>query len=207
MTAEIAWPLFALASLMLALTPGPDMIYVVSRGLAQGPRAGVLSALGLVIGLSAHVVLAALGTSALLRASPLAFDILQAAGAAYLLWMGWQLWRATPALGAHGGGRVLPTRALLRQGALSALLNPKLALFFLAFLPQFVPAGSARPMADALVLGLAFSAIGFVVMALAGVMAGQLNAWAARRPAGLRWVFRASALLMLGLGLRLLLNL
>ena len=192
---------------MLALTPGPDMIYVVSRGLAQGPRAGVWSAFGLVLGLSVHVLLAALGTSALLRASPIAFTLLQAAGAIYLLWMGWQLWRATPSLDAKGVGKALKTSALLRQGALSALLNPKLALFFLAFLPQFVPADSTRPMGDALMLGLVFSAIGFGVMAVAGVMAGQLNAWAARSANGLRWVFRISALLMFGLGLRLLLSL
>ncbi|MEN9545241.1 MAG: hypothetical protein RLZZ598_2074, partial [Pseudomonadota bacterium] len=96
MSPDIPWALFIGASLALALTPGPDMIYVVSRALAQGPRAGLISAAGLTLGMAAHILLAAFGVSVLLRTSEIAFFVLKIAGALYLLWIGVQLWRADP---------------------------------------------------------------------------------------------------------------
>ena len=200
----VSWGLFLAASLALACTPGPDMIYVVSRALAQGRRAGLVSAAGLSLGLVAHTLLAALGVSVLLASSATAFTLLKGAGAIYLLWIGVQMWRAPPALQFDAAGATLDTRRLFLQGSLSALLNPKLALFFLAFLPQFVPADSASPVIDAILLGLTVSAIGVAVQALAGVVAGSLNEGLRRRPAAVRGLFRFSGTLMIGLGLRLL---
>ena len=200
----VSWGLFLAASLALACTPGPDMIYVVSRALAQGRRVGLVSAAGLSLGLAAHTLLAALGVSVLLASSATAFMLLKGAGAFYLLWIGVQMWRAPPVLQLDAGGARLDTRRLFLQGSLSALLNPKLALFFLAFLPQFVPADSRSPIADAIALGLTFSAIGVGVQALAGIVAGSLSEGLRRRPAAVRGLFRFSGTLMIGLGLRLL---
>ena len=200
----VSWGLFLAASLALACTPGPDMIFVVSCALAQGRRAGLVSAAGLTLGLAAHTLLAALGVSVLLASSAAAFTLLKGAGAIYLLWIGVQMWRAPPSLHFDAAATPLDTRRLFLQGSLSALLNPKLALFFLAFLPQFVPADSPSPVADAVALGLTFSAIGVVVQALAGVVAGSLSEGLRRRPAAVRGLFRFSGTLMIGLGLRLL---
>ena len=200
----VSWGLFLAASLALACTPGPDMVYVVSRALAQGRRAGLVSAAGLSLGLAVHTLLAALGVSVLLAGSVLAFTLLKAAGAIYLLWIGVQMWRVPPTLVFDAAGAPLDARRLFLQGSMSALLNPKLALFFLAFLPQFVPADSRSPVADAVALGLTFSAIGVAVQALAGVVAGTLSERVRRRPGAVRGLFRCSGTLMIGLGLRLL---
>ncbi|WP_157265211.1 LysE family translocator [Azohydromonas aeria] len=204
MDSGIQWGLFMAASLALACTPGPDMIYVVSRALAQGRMAGLISAAGLSLGLAAHTLLAAFGVTVLLQTSELAFTALKVVGACYLLWMGVQLWRAAPRIDIHAAGDRLPTRALFLQGALSALLNPKLALFFLAFLPQFVPAASASPTRDTVLLGLAFSVVGIGVQALAGWVAGSLSQALRRNPRAVAGAFRFSGALMLILGLRLL---
>jgi threonine/homoserine/homoserine lactone efflux protein len=200
----IAWGLFLAACLGLACTPGPDMIFVVSRALAQGPRAGLVSAAGLTLGLAAHTLLAAFGVSVLLATSDTAFTLLKLAGAIYLLWIGVQLWRAPPALHFDRSAAPLAMRRLFLQGSLSALLNPKLALFFLAFLPQFVPAGSATPVSDAVLLGLTFSAIGVAIQGAAGLAAGSLSEGLRRRPQAVRALFRVSGTLMIGLALRLL---
>lgn len=205
MSADVAWGLFLAAALALALTPGPDMIYVVSRALAQGPRAGLVSAAGLSVGLAAHTLLAAVGVSVLLRASDVAFTALRVAGALYLVWLGVQMWRAAPRLDVHAARERLGAWRLFWQGSLSALLNPKLALFFLAFLPQFVPASSTTPVADAIALGLAFSVLGVGVQALAGLAAGHLGDALRRSDRAVRVLFRTSGTLTVALGARLLL--
>jgi len=204
MSPDIQWALFLGASLALALTPGPDMIYVVSRALAQGPRAGLVSAAGLTLGLAAHILLAAFGVSVLLRTSETAFMALKVAGALYLLWIGIQLWRADPRFDVQAAGDRAGSATLFLQGSLSALLNPKLALFFLAFLPQFVPRTSTTPTADALALGLVFAVIGIAVQAAAGLAAGVLSERLRHSDRALRGVFRASGAVMILLGLRLL---
>jgi len=134
---EIAW--FALASLLLALTPGPNMIYCVSRTLVQGRRAGFISLGGVMLAFLVHLLAAALGLTALLLAVPLAFDAIRLAGAAYLLWLAWQALR--PGGSAPFEARNLPIdrpAKLFRMGFLTNLLNPKVAMFYLSFFPQFV---------------------------------------------------------------------
>ncbi|NML14211.1 LysE family translocator [Azohydromonas caseinilytica] len=200
----IQWGLFLAACLALACTPGPDMIYVVSRALAQGRKAALISAAGLSLGLAAHTLFAAFGVSVLLQSSELAFTALKVAGACYLLWMGIQMWRAAPRIDIHAAGDRLDPKALFLQGSLSALLNPKLALFFLAFLPQFVPAESASAALDTVLLGLAFSVIGIGVQGIAGWVAGSLTQALRRNERAVCSAFRFSGALMLILGLRLL---
>jgi threonine/homoserine/homoserine lactone efflux protein len=204
MSSGIQWDLFLAAATALALTPGPDMIYVVSRALAQGRKAALISAAGLSLGVLAHTFFAAFGVTVLLQTSELAFTALKILGACYLLWMGVQLWRSAPRIDIHAAGDRLGAKALFLQGALSALLNPKLALFFLAFLPQFVPADSASPALDTVMLGLAFGAIGVPVQALAGWVAGSLSQTLRRNQRAVCSMFRFSGALMLILGLRLL---
>jgi threonine/homoserine/homoserine lactone efflux protein len=204
MSTGIQWDLFLAAATALALTPGPDMIYVVSRALAQGRKAALVSAAGLSLGVLAHTFFAAFGVTVLLQTSEIAFMALKIVGACYLLWMGVQLWRAAPRIDIHAAGDRLGPRALFLQGALSALLNPKLALFFLAFLPQFVPADSASPALDTVMLGLAFGAIGVPVQAVAGWVAGGLSQALRRNQRAVTGTFRFSGALMLILGLRLL---
>jgi threonine/homoserine/homoserine lactone efflux protein len=134
---ELAW--FALASLLLVLTPGPNMIYCVSRTLCQGRGAGVVSLAGVLVGFLVHLVAASLGLTALLAAVPFAFDTVRLAGAAYLLWLAWQAVR--PGGQAPFAARTLPVDPpgrLFRMGFLTNLLNPKVAMFYLSFFPQFL---------------------------------------------------------------------
>src|SRR5262245_16156069 len=130
--------LFMTATLALNLAPGPDMLYVSTRSLAQGRRAGVISALGIAAGAVVHTVAIASGLAALLRAVPVAYEIVRWAGAVYLVWLGIQALRSK---GGPLAGVPIDRAsewAILRQGMITNLLNPKVALFFLAFLPQFV---------------------------------------------------------------------
>jgi threonine/homoserine/homoserine lactone efflux protein len=184
--------LFAAASALLALTPGPNLLYLVSRTLCQGPRAGIVSLAGTSLGFFFHVLAAALGLSVIFIAVPLLYDLLRYAGAAYLLWLAWTAVRqrgagmfASASLPEESPGR------LFRIGLLTSVLNPKLALFYLALLPQFVDPSRGSVFAQSIVLGLIQIAIG-VVSDLAFVLAAaRIARWLARRPvwsAAQRWV-------------------
>ena len=164
---------FLLASLVLAVTPGPGVAYIVSRTLAQGRAAGLASALGVALGNMANAVGASIGLAALFAASALAFTVVKFAGAAYLIWLGVRMLRgASSAAAPDAPALALPVaRAqLFRDGALVAFLNPKTALFFAAFLPQFMQAGApAWPQAmwlGAVFVGIAaLTDIGYVMLA------------------------------------------
>ena len=171
----------ALAAAVLNALPGPSQLYVVTRTVALGRRAGLASALGLASGATVHVVLAATGLVALMRAMPVAFDLVRLAGAAYIVWLG-----VTTLLGHDddrtGGGptRAVSARRLWRQGLLTELLNPKTALFFLAFLPPFLDPAAPHPWLQMLVLGLLVPAtalpIDLVIATTAAAAAGRLSA-------------------------------
>lgn len=156
--------LFAVASLVLALTPGPNWLYLLSRTVFQGQRAGLVSWGGTTIGLSFHMLATALGLSAVLLAVPLAYDAIRLAGAAYLLWLAW-----TAVRGARGSAfspvalPPAPDGMLFRQGLLSSVLNPKVALFYLALLPQFIDPARGCVLAQSLVLGIVQIVIAAIV--------------------------------------------
>ncbi len=177
--------LFTLASLVLALTPGPVWLYLISRTLAQGRRAGYFSLLGVTAGLSVHATLAAFGLSIVLLAIPFAFDAIRLAGAAYLLWLAWTTIRGE---GLSFEARPLPPapdRALLRQAFVAAFLNPKVAVFYLSLFPQFVdPAGAV--LAQSLVLGAVQLATAAAVDLSVVTAAGFVALWFARRPVWLK---------------------
>jgi threonine/homoserine/homoserine lactone efflux protein len=196
--------LYVVASLALILTPGQDMLYVLSRSLAQGRAAGVWSAIGVILGILVHTALAALGVGAILLASEGLFLALKLAGAAYLVFLGAKLLlsRAAPA-GPDAAGATLPAASLVWQGLLSNVGNPKIVLFFLAFLPQFIDPASAHPTRDLVFLGVLYALMALPVKAGVGLAAGSLAEALRRRPAALAWINRASGAVLVGLGLRL----
>jgi threonine/homoserine/homoserine lactone efflux protein len=149
---------FALASLVLAVTPGPGVLYIVTRTLAQGRRAGLASVAGVALGNLGNALVAALGLAALLAISAWAFDVVRLAGAAYLVYLGIVALRGAAPVASAAGLDATPLRRILREGFVVALLNPKTAIFFAAFLPQFMdPTGSA--VRQSLGFGAAFVAI------------------------------------------------
>ncbi len=171
---------FLAASVLLTLAPGPDILFVATKSMARGARSGISVAAGLCTGVFLHTSLAAFGASLILRESPLAFDALKIAGTLYLLWLALQAVRHrndVPGGGAAAstrpdGGSAEPFFRLYRTGVLMNALNPKVALFFLALLPQFVPAGAEHPQLHMLLLGGIFAAQGFVVFSVVSFCAG-----------------------------------
>lgn len=203
---EASWLLFTVASLVLITTPGQDMILVMSRSIAQGPAAGVATAAGVSVGLVGHTVLATLGLGAILRTSAWLFIALKLVGAAYLIWLGIALLRTRSAELALGNAAPRSLRRLFADGALSNLSNPKIAIFYFAFLPQFVAPNAGHPTLTIFVLGLLFALITFMVKGPVGLSAGLLSAWLRARPQVLLGLYRGSGLVLLGLGLRLALE-
>src|SRR3954468_8364380 len=196
--------LFMLSGLLLNVTPGPDTAYFIGRSIQLGWRGGAAAALGISCGCLVHVFGAAIGLSALLMASSAAFAVVKLAGAAYLLFTGVQmlLSRPQPVTDMTARGEATPLRRVFWQGALTNALNPKVALFFLAFLPQFVAADSAHKTLAFLTLGLIFICSGtlwcFGVAAFAARAAGRI-----RQSAGaMAWVNRLLGGLFVYLGVR-----
>ena len=194
---------FLIASILVVLSPGQDMVLVMSRGIAQGARAGVVTAAGVSTGLLGHTVLAALGLGAILQSSELAFTAMKYAGAAYLLFLGVKAFVTPP---IELGGPKSTSGALRTpffQGAISNLSNPKVAIFYFAYLPQFVTAESARPTETLLVLGVAFALITFLVKVPIGYVAGTFSGWLQVRPTVQNWLNRVSGSVLVGLGVQL----
>ncbi|CAG0946393.1 Homoserine/homoserine lactone efflux protein [Gammaproteobacteria bacterium] len=200
---DVFWWLFVLASLLLILTPGQDMVLVMSRSVAQGPGAGVATAAGVSIGLVGHTVLATLGLGAVLRTSEWLFIALKLVGAAYLIYLGacLLLTRASALALTDARPRSLPR--LFADGAFSNVSNPKIAVFYFAFLPQFVAPGAAHPTLSVFVLGLVFAALTFLVKGPVGYFAGLLSGWLRARPAVLTWLHRSSGAILVALGVKL----
>lgn len=195
--------LFLAATLALTLTPGPAVLFIVARSMGQGRRAGFLSVLGVGLGNTVHAVVTALGLAALLRSSPVAFSAVRYLGAAYLVVLGVRrlLDRSAAGLGAAGApGGAAGARRVLREAFTVAVLNPKTALFFLAFLPQFADPARGALGLQILLLGIAFVLVAVATDSMYVVLAGGLGAWLRRRPGfarGERWV---TAAVYVGLG-------
>jgi threonine/homoserine/homoserine lactone efflux protein len=193
--------IFSIAAILLLLTPGPAVLYIVARSVEQGRMAGLASVFGITTGTLVHVLAAALGLSALLASSALAFAIVKYAGAGYLIYIGIRrlLTRTdTPATQAD-----LPRRSLgriYRDGFVVNLLNPKTALFFLAFLPQFVDASRGAVAFQVVFLGLTFTLMGLTSDALYALIAGTARVWLKRNQHYLRWERFVTGSLFIGLG-------
>ena len=196
--------LFSLASLVLIFTPGPDIIYVLTRGVAQGRSAALAAAMGFSLGNIGHTLLAVCGLSAVLASSAAAFTLVKAAGGVYLIYLGYKLWTADPALTLSGQGEHKTSRVIFRQSVLANLLNPKVAVFFLAFFPQFVRPDQGRPALQMLVLGLTFVVLTMLGFGLVAVGAGALNARLAARPSLSARLHKGAGAILMLLGLRLI---
>ena len=197
---------FLITSLVVILLPGTGVIYTLALGISGGFRAGLLAAFGCTLGIIPHILASVVGLAAVLHASALAFEVLRYVGVAYLLFIAWSLLKASSALDLGPNQPAERAPRIVRKGILTNIFNPKLSLFFLAFLPQFVPAGSATPTTDAIALGLGFSVVGIAVQAAAGLAAGALSQTLRKSDRAVRNVFRTSGLVMMALGARLLIS-
>ncbi|MBE1423647.1 threonine/homoserine/homoserine lactone efflux protein [Desulfomicrobium macestii] len=195
---------FSLTSLLLIFTPGPDIIYVLTRGVAQGRSAALAAAMGFSLGNIGHTLLAVFGLSAILASSALAFTLVKIAGGIYLLYLGFKLWTADPALVLSGHGEDKTARIIFRQSILANLLNPKVAIFFLAFFPQFVRPDQGHPAMQMMVLGLTFVVLTMLGFGLVALGAGALNSRLAARPSLSAWLHKGAGAILMLLGLRLL---
>ena len=194
--------LFLGATLALTLTPGPAVLFIVARSVADGRRAGFLSVLGVGLGNAVHALAAALGLAALLASSPLAFSAVRYLGASYLVLLGVRrMMDRAASLGATDGERpAAPAHHVLRQGFLVAALNPKTALFFLAFLPQFADPARGAVAGQILLLGALFILVAVGTDSVYVLLSGGLGAWLRRNPAFARGERYVSGAVYLGLG-------
>ena len=199
--------LFAAAALLMALTPGPNMIYLVSRSICQGRKAGVISLFGVVSGFLVHMFAAAVGLTAVFMAVPLAYELLKWAGAAYLMWMAWQAVR--PGARSLFETRELAedsSRRLFLMGFLTNLLNPKIAVFYLSVFPQFVSPGHGSVFLQSVVLGVTQIVVSFSINLLIVLFAASIAAWFAKNP---RWIAvqrYVMGFVLAGLAVRLILE-
>ena len=175
--------LFIAASTLLALAPGPDIIYVLTRAVSQGRKAGIAAALGFASGCVFHTVLAAVGVAALIRSSELAFDIVRYTGAAYLVWIGIQALRHRSSFSVEAAKDATALATIYKQSVIGNILNPKVTLFFLAFLPQFVNAEAGNIGLQMAILGVVFMAVTIVVFSAVAIFAAMIGDWIRRKPA------------------------
>lgn len=194
---------FLVTCLIVVLIPGTGVIFTVSTGLTAGKRASVFAALGCTAGIIPHLLASILGLSALLHTSALAFDMLKYAGVAYLLYVAYATWRDRSAFAVSDTPTVATARSLLLRGLLMNILNPKLTIFFLAFLPQFVTPGSTAPGVQMLVLSGVFMAMTFAVFVAYGLLANVFRRAVIESPRVQNWLRRSFAVAFAGLGLNL----
>src|SRR3954452_10975943 len=195
--------LFMAAALALNLTPGPDMLYVTARSVSDGRRAGVIAAFGIGAGTLVHITALALGLAALLAAVPLAYDVLRIAGAIYLLAIGVQLLMRRPRTGAAQRLAPSPLGAVFAQAVLTNVLNPKVALFFLAFLPQFVDPAAGPALAQIVLLGLLFDLQGTLVNVAVALLASGSTARLRANARAVSLLQRLTGAVFVALGARL----
>jgi threonine/homoserine/homoserine lactone efflux protein len=194
---------FAIASVALILTPGPDQLLIAARAAGQGREAGVVAGLGIGAGLLVHTTAAALGVAAIVAALPLALELIRYAGAAYLLWLGIRLLRTHGEAATTVTAARAPLSAVFRQGILTNLLNPKIVLFFLAFLPLFVGPGTSHPALRMILLGTVFAAAGTFWNFVVAFTAGAAGAWMRRRPKLRRFQERLTGAVFVAIACRL----
>ena len=198
--------LFIGVSWALIIAPGPDMFYVITRGITHGRRAGILSAIGVVCGILVHTTAAAFGLTLILQTSALAFLIVKLVGAAYLLYLGVKAWRDRSTFHLQSTPAITKSSTLFWQGVLSNVLNPKIAIFFLAFLPQFVDRGNSHVELQMAILGITFACFGLCFLLVVGYFSGSIGSWLAYRPRYAQFFQRLAGGILVGLGIRLALT-
>ena len=198
---------FLITSLIVVASPGTGAIVTLSAGLARGRRASLVAAFGCTLGIVPHMLAAITGLAALLHASAVAFEAVKVAGVAYLLWMAWSSLQAEGPLNIEPerGAAERPDSRVIRDAILVNLLNPKLSIFFVAFLPQFIAPGEPAPALRMLELSLVFMGMTFAVFALYGVFAAAMRERILAREGVLKWLRRSFAAAFVALGAKLLL--
>jgi threonine/homoserine/homoserine lactone efflux protein len=198
--------LFVGVSWALIIVPGPDMLYVITRGVTLGRRAGILSALGVICGILVHTTAAAFGLSLILQTSALAFLVVKALGAIYLIYLGIKAWGEQSTFRLETATPSVSLRRVFWQGVLSNVLNPKVAIFFLAFLPQFVDRSRSQVTFQMVTLGLTFAGFGLCFLLLVGFSSGAIGGWLAKRPHYARFLGHLAGGILIGLGIKLALT-
>lgn len=194
---------YLITSLIVVLIPGTGVVYTVSTGLMRGRRASVFAALGCTAGIVPHLLATVVGLAALLHASAIAFQLLKFAGMAYLLYLAYATWRDKRAFAVDERPAAIDGGAIAVKAFLINILNPKLSIFFLAFLPQFVAGQAASPLGQLLVLSVVFMAMTFVVFVVYGLLAHSLRRSVIESPRVQAWLRRGFAAAFAGLGIRL----
>lgn len=198
--------LFLLAAMTLTLAPGPDNIYVLTRGISQGKKAGLVAAAGFSSGLIFHTLLAVLGFAALIKAYAPAYHALQYASAAYLAYLGYRTLRSASAgiaLAANGDEPGVPLKRIYWQSVLANMLNPKVTLFFIAFLPQFVRPEAGPVPVQMLVLAMVFILQAFAIFSAIALFSGAVGAYFRRRASASVHLNRLAGCAFIGLGIRM----
>lgn len=194
---------FLLITLIIVVSPGTGVLYTLAAGLSRGPRASIVAAFGCTLGIIPPMAAAILGLAALLHASALAFETLKYAGVAYLLYMAWNTLREHGALKVENEAAARSDLQVIGQAILINVLNPKLSIFFFAFLPQFVHAGGAQPLLRMLLLSGTFMLMTFVVFVGYGLFASAIRRHVVSRPRILAWMRRSFAAAFVALGVKL----
>ncbi len=197
---------FFSTAILLALSPGPDNLFVMAQSAQNGRAAGFAVTLGLCTGLIGHTLAVAFGLAAIVRSSEMAFSMLKAAGALYLLYLAWQAWRAGSDPGEAERVSALSGWSLFRRGIVMNLTNPKVSFFFLAFLPQFADPGHGSMFGQFLQLGFLFIVATLIVFGLVSLLAGGLGERFRNSPSALKIVNRSAATVFVGLALKLALS-
>ncbi len=194
--------LFIVATLLLAMTPGQDFIYVMIRSVSQGARAGIIAIAGLMIGVTFHTVAAATGIAAILLTSSYAFMAIKFVGAAYLVYLGIQAFRQKGNLDINKPREKATDLKLFKEGILSSTLNPKLALFFMAFLPQFVSSGS-NAFTQMLLLGVLFALLSLPILIAVAVLSARFGNFITGNETVAKSIGKVTGIVLVGLGIRL----
>jgi len=194
---------FLLTSLVVVLMPGTGVIYTVSTGLFKGARASVAAAFGCTAGIIPHLLASILGLSAILHMSSLAYQTVKFAGAAYLLYLAWSMWRETGGLNFKNPDQKRGWRQIALKGILINILNPKLSLFFLAFLPLFVSPAATSPTLQMFGLSAVFMAMTLAIFILYGLSAHAVRARIVRSPKLVQWLQRSFAAAFAAVGIKL----
>lgn len=197
---------FFVTSLVVVLIPGTGVIYTVSTGLLRGWQASIAAAIGCTFGILPHLSASILGLSALLHVSSVAFQSLKFIGAIYLLYLAWSMWRDTGMFDFHTSAPKHSGWQIVRRGFLLNILNPKLSIFFLAFLPLFISPSSATPTLEMAILSVIFMAITLIVFILYGITANSVRRYIVNSPDVVVWLQRSFAAAFAALGIRLALT-
>ncbi|KAB7884648.1 LysE family translocator [Poseidonibacter ostreae] len=192
--------------MVIILTPGQDMMIVMSRLIAQGKKAGIITAFGVAIGLMGHTILATLGLGTLLLASEWLFNTIKYIGAAYLIYLGYQLLTSNEHKLAMKDMPKVSYKKMLMQGAITNISNPKITIFYFSYLPQFIVPSAGSESLQLFILGTTFAVITFFLKAPIGFLAGLLSSWIKARPMVLNYIHKTSGVILVSLGLKLALS-